>query len=571
MKKIILALVFIVLLNVVIFGLKKTLQAPVEAQTTSGVQSALDRLPDQSAGYVFKDDGSSAEKNGSLSLPAFSVIKLWIAAAALQAAEAGTINLATTEGGKTLDAHVNAMLISSDNASANVLIDTLGFDYINNFIQAGGYGQTVLQRRMLEASSPGRDNKTSANDAATFMFNLVNKKVVSEEASNKIISILEQRTRSRTDPFIPDPPAIARAGFFGKSGTQGDAGPIRNNVGTFVDTSGLRVFFAILVAEAGDSGQAIQLIQSIESAANTGGSAGPGTQTGQTSKVNIIGDSITERASEYIKKSIPTAVIDAKVSRQWDEGVSVLQNLTSSGNLAPVLIFALGTNGAIDDAGVDRVMRLAGNSKVIFTTVYGSSDADQQNSVIRNAISRYPGKVTIADWNATASSHPEWFEADPLGVHPNQEGSQAFAQILTGAVGNTAPGQVSLASCKFYRPDQKLGSSLCVDDGTVCEEGATYKSQYLISIFEEAAQKSGVPAAVLAGVARFESTVPKSVSATGNSYTLNSYSDDDVKAMEEFSKRVTFDNIDETIPGTGKALCPRSPTGALGIVQVQFI
>lgn len=125
-----------------------------------------------------------------------------------------------------------------------------------------------------------------------------------------------------------------------------------------------------------------------------------------------------------------------------------------------------------------------------------------------------------------------------------------------------------IASCKFYRPDQKPGGQYCVQDGSECQEALSYQSPQLISIFEEAAVKSGIPAEVLAGVARFESTVPLQVSATGKSYSLLNYSDGDVKAMEEFSKRANFDNIDETI-GANKALCPRSPTGALGIVQVQ--
>lgn len=568
MRKIALVLAFIIFFNLFLYLIRSSLNQQAYAQNTSALQAAMDKTPSQTSAYAFKDDGTVAEKNGASALPAFSVIKLWIAAATLNLAEGGSLNLGETVAGKTIDQHLNLMLIESNNDSANALIDKIGFDAINAYIQANGYKETVLNRRMLEDPKIRGDNLTSGRDAAVFMFNLVSKKIASEEYSNKLISILQARTAAKKD-FMPEPLSLARAGFFGKSGTQADAGPIRNNAGTFVDSSGQRVFFAVLVPNANSADEAIQAIQGVESAAYSGGAAGSN-PTNQA--ITIIGDSLTERASGYIKTSLPNASIDGKVSRQWDEGATILQDIASGGKLPPVIVFALGTNGATDEAGIDKVMQLAGNSKVVFMTVYGSSDADKQNSLIRNAVTKYSGKIAVADWNSAATSNPDWFKADP--VHPDDAGTQAFAQLIRNAVSSASSGTtiVTLASCKFYRPDQTPGSGNCPPEteGTDrCAPGLSFKSPLLVSYIEEASKITGVPATILAGVVRIESTVPQKYSLTGKSYSISDYTDEDIKAMEEFSKTADGNNIDSTIGSTNKALCPHSTTGALGITQIQ--
>lgn len=413
MRKTALVLILVIFFNVILYLIKSGFNRQAYAQNASALQTAMDKTPSQTSAYAFKDDGTVAEKNGGSSLPAFSVIKLWIAAATLNLAEGRSIDLGETVAGKTIDQHLNLMLVESNNESANALIDKIGFDAINSYIQANGYKQTVLNRRMLEDPKIRGDNLTSSRDAAVFMFNLVSKQIASEDYSNKLISILQARTTTKKD-FMPEPLSLSKAGFFGKSGTQADAGPIRNNAGTFVDSSGQRVFFAVLVPGANSAEEAIQAIQGIEIAAFSGGPAGTGTI--------------------------------------------------------------------------------------------------QQNT--------------------------------------------------------------GIAACKFYRNDQVPGSADCppsdpASGGFRCEQALDFKSPLLISYIEQASKITGVPAPVLAGLVRIESTVPLQYSATNKSYTISDYTDADIRAMVEFSKTADASNIDTTIGSTNKALCPRSTTGALGITQIQ--
>lgn len=190
--------------------------------------------------------------------------------------------------------------------------------------------------------------------------------------------------------------------------------------------------------------------------------------------INIIGDSLIEGAAPQLKSAFPNSTLDAAVSRQWNQGISILQNLITDGKLAPIVIFALGTNSATDDAGVDRVMELTGNSKVLFTTVYGSTTATQHNNVLKSAISRYPGRIIIADWYSIASANPNLLRED--GIHPNTEGQQAFAKTIIDAANGTSSLPISTSS----RAGTATSNMLCVkvgepttDKPAICSQPAT--------------------------------------------------------------------------------------------------
>ena len=123
--------------------------------------------------------------------PSASTIKIAILLAALQQVDAGRhqldesirITAGNRVGGTgvlfglpsvqqlTLQELCQLMMVVSDNTATNQLIDLLGLDAINQFIQTAGLQHTALRRKMMdsEAQKAGRDNTSSARDLCCLM------------------------------------------------------------------------------------------------------------------------------------------------------------------------------------------------------------------------------------------------------------------------------------------------------------------------------------------------------------------------------------------------------------------
>ncbi len=122
---------------------------------------------------------------------AASIIKLPVLACALDTVAAGRLSLdeqiTVTQrdivGGSgniqargvgvsyNVDELLCAMIAQSDNVAANLIINRLGMDAVNGTCAALGLTQTALARLMMDtdAQAQGRENYTSARDAATVL------------------------------------------------------------------------------------------------------------------------------------------------------------------------------------------------------------------------------------------------------------------------------------------------------------------------------------------------------------------------------------------------------------------
>lgn len=71
----------------------------------------------------------------------------------------------------SVDELLCAMIAQSDNVAANLIINRLGMDAVNGTCAALGLTQTALARLMMDtdAQAQGRENYTSARDAATVL------------------------------------------------------------------------------------------------------------------------------------------------------------------------------------------------------------------------------------------------------------------------------------------------------------------------------------------------------------------------------------------------------------------
>ena len=150
--------------------------------------------------------------------------------------------------------------------------------------------------------------------------------------------------------------------------------------------------------------------------------------------VTLVGDSVMLGAQASIESIMPSAIVDAAESRQVSKGVSILETLASQGQLADTVVIALGTNGPFKQAkGQELIDYLGSDRQIYWITTYGSALTWQEdsNSVIR-AIADENDNVTVIDWAATASSHPEWFYSD--SIHLNGDGRVAYAQLIYDSI-----------------------------------------------------------------------------------------------------------------------------------------
>lgn len=117
----------------------------------------------------------------------------------------------------TVEDLLTLMITVSDNTAANLLIDRIGLDEINQFMTDIGLGQTMLQRKMMDrkAAAAGLENITSAADMAECLRLLEQPGVLQEQSRKKCLKILKQQQ------FLDKLPAKMgnRKTFAGKTGS----------------------------------------------------------------------------------------------------------------------------------------------------------------------------------------------------------------------------------------------------------------------------------------------------------------------------------------------------------------
>ncbi len=159
---------------------------------------------------------------------------------------------------------------------------------------------------------------------------------------------------------------------------------------------------------------------------------GPGFVPG---KVTAVGDSVLLDYQDPLKTDIPGIDVEAAVSRQWGTGETLLQQLKGSDQLGAEVIVALSTNGPIATTDFDAMMTiLQGASRVEFVNVHVDRPwQDPNNAVLAAGATRYKN-VVIADWNALADQHPEWFGADGTHLAIDGAGADALASLVTSTL-----------------------------------------------------------------------------------------------------------------------------------------
>ena len=103
------------------------------------------------------------------------------------------------------------MVAVSDNSATNVLIDRVGMDNVNAFLNAQGLRETKLRRKMmdLKAAAEGRENVSTPGEMMTLLQGLYRGEILNKEMTADFFKVLSTHKDSWIPRDLPDDLKIA--------------------------------------------------------------------------------------------------------------------------------------------------------------------------------------------------------------------------------------------------------------------------------------------------------------------------------------------------------------------------
>jgi lysophospholipase L1-like esterase len=142
-------------------------------------------------------------------------------------------------------------------------------------------------------------------------------------------------------------------------------------------------------------------------------------------------------AQPDLESDIPGIDVDAVMSRQWDTGVSLVEEMRADRTLGSIVIIDLGTNGPVDVEQFQQMMAaLSGAALVVFVTVHlppSYSWATSVNETLEAEVPQYKD-ARLADFNALANANPQWFGPDGVHMAIGGTGAQAMARLIASEI-----------------------------------------------------------------------------------------------------------------------------------------
>ncbi len=179
-------------------------------------------------GLVVKDldMGWEIDFNEEALIPSASLVKVPIMLSCFYAAQDGKVKLSDTitlkssekvSGSKvlgkepagavfTVEDLFDPMITQSDNAAANILINFLGFDTLNQYFKKMGLKNTNIARKMMdfEERKEGVENYTTAHDMSYLLEELYYGRFLNKNVSEKCLELLgQQKINDRIPRKLP--------------------------------------------------------------------------------------------------------------------------------------------------------------------------------------------------------------------------------------------------------------------------------------------------------------------------------------------------------------------------------
>lgn len=106
---------------------------------------------------------------------------------------------------RTIEQLMTVMITDSDNTATNILIDRLGMQNINQYLQQQGFSDTVLVYKMMMGRKGKKKNLSSVRDIGHLLSRLYYHQLVGEQEDKLMLDILRQQHDKECFPAaLPD-------------------------------------------------------------------------------------------------------------------------------------------------------------------------------------------------------------------------------------------------------------------------------------------------------------------------------------------------------------------------------
>lgn len=166
-------------------------------------------------------------------------------------------------------------------------------------------------------------------------------------------------------------------------------------------------------------------------------------------QITAVGDSVMLASAPALLQRLPGIQIDAAVSRSSWAGPDILEALADRGELRPFIVLALGTNGPVDPASLERMAQIAGPQRhLVLVNAFAPRDwIPGVNADLAAFAAAHPGTV-VGDWSGAIAGHTDLLAED--GIHPGDAGGRIFADVVAGAVAQAEADR----AMRVFRADQ---------------------------------------------------------------------------------------------------------------------
>jgi peptidoglycan/LPS O-acetylase OafA/YrhL len=150
-------------------------------------------------------------------------------------------------------------------------------------------------------------------------------------------------------------------------------------------------------------------------------------------QITAVGDSVMLAAAPELQAEFPGIAIDASVSRQMFEAEDIVQSIVSAGQMRPILVLGLGTNGWIEGETLEHVRAmLPPKTLMVVVNVQAPREWVPDVNATLEDFARQERNVELANWHDAIRPQIDVLASDE--VHPGPTGARIYCGALADAL-----------------------------------------------------------------------------------------------------------------------------------------